>query len=246
MPAHRAILSLRLGRKLRVVHVEIGPRSIVLLWQKELSEYEPEHLADRERSETEKLRALIADWTRASGIAAEFDCFDGDEWRVTRHDRGKASMVVLAARHTQPVGHCETLRAVLLRTGHPVVMVQPECEGRLGRRLMVGSEDAPPLRRALALFLCTDVDGIAVVFAAGKRTLPLPEVKPSIRRFPHRPRAGRAVTRRKALAAGGPIPRCSGAARIALLRSRSPAWSPGCPPPRARRFRPARRCRPPP
>ena len=161
MPAHRAILSLRLGRKLRVVHVEIGLRSIVLLWQKELSEYEPEHLADRERSETEKLRALIADWTRASGIAAEFDCFDGDEWRVTRHDRGKASMVVLAAPHTQPVGHCETLRAVLLRTGHPVVMVQPECEGRLGRRLMVGSEDAPPLRRALAPFLCTDVDGIA-------------------------------------------------------------------------------------
>lgn len=147
-----AILSLRLGQKLRVVHVEIGPRSIVLPSQEELSEYEAEHLADRERSETEKLRALIAEWTRASGISAAFDCFDGDEWRVMRHYRGKASMVVLAAPHTQPVGHRETLRAALLRTGHPVVMVPPAWEGGLGRQLMVGWEDVPPLRRALDAF----------------------------------------------------------------------------------------------
>jgi nucleotide-binding universal stress UspA family protein len=147
-----AILSLRVGQKLRVVHVEIGPRSIVLPSQEELSEYEAEHLADRERSETEKLRTLIADWTRASGISAEFDCFDGDEWRVMRHYRGKASMVVLAAPHTQPIGHRETLRAALLRTGHPVVMVPPEWEGSVGQRLLVGWEDVPPLRRALGAF----------------------------------------------------------------------------------------------
>ena len=147
-----AIMSLRLGQRVRIAHVEIGPRSIVLPSQEELSEYEAEHLADRERSETEKLRTLIADWTRASGISAAFDCFDGDEWRVMRHYRGKASLVVLASPHTQPVGHRETLRAALLRTGHPVVMVPPAWEGSLGQRLLVGWEDVPPLHRALGAF----------------------------------------------------------------------------------------------
>jgi nucleotide-binding universal stress UspA family protein len=147
-----AATSERLGQKLRIAHIEIGPRSILLPSQEELSEYEAEHLADRERAETAKLRELIADWTRVTGISAEFDLFQGNEWRVMRHYRGLASMVVLAAPHTQPIGHRETLRAALLRTGHAVVMVPPSWEGSFGHRLLVGWEDVPPLRRAIAAF----------------------------------------------------------------------------------------------
>jgi nucleotide-binding universal stress UspA family protein len=147
-----SVISERLGQKLRLVHVEIGPRSILLPSQEELSEYEAEHLADRERAETAKLRDLVTEWSRATGTSAEFDVFEGDEWRVMRHYRGAASMVVLAAPHTQPIGHREALRAALLRTGHPVVMVPPSWDGGFGRRLMVGWKDVPPLRRAIAAF----------------------------------------------------------------------------------------------
>lgn len=145
-------MSERLGQKLRLAHVEIGPRSIVLPSQEQLSEYEVEHLAERERGDTDKLRDIVADWTRATGLSVEFDLYKGDEWRVMRHYRTSASMVVLAAPHTQPIGHRESLRAALLRTRHPVVMVPPTWEGGFGRRLMVGWRDIPPLRRALASF----------------------------------------------------------------------------------------------
>ena len=147
-----AVMSARLGQPLRLAHVEIGPRSIVLPSQEQLSEYEVEHLVDRERGETEKLRGIAADWTRASGISAQLDLYKGDEWRVMRHYRKTASLVVLAAPHTQPIGHREGLRAALLRTRHPVVMVPPAWEGDFGRRLVVGWRDIPPLRRALAAF----------------------------------------------------------------------------------------------
>lgn len=147
-----AIVSERLGQELRIAHIEIGPRSIVLPSQEELSEYEAEHLADREVAETEKLHDLVMGWSRTTGISAPFDCFEGDEWRAMRQYRGKASTVVLATPHTQPVGHREALRAALLRSGHPVVMVPPDWEGSLGQRLMVGWEDVQPLRRALAAF----------------------------------------------------------------------------------------------
>lgn len=147
-----AQMSERLGQKLRLVHVEIGPRSIVLPSQEQLSEYEVEHLAERERADTEKLRDIAAQWNRDTGVSAEFDLYKGDEWRVMRHYRHSASMVVLAAPHTQPIGHREALRAALLRTRHPVVMVPPAWEGGFGRRLMVGWRDIPPLKRALASF----------------------------------------------------------------------------------------------
>lgn len=147
-----SVMSERLGQKLRLAHVEIGPRSILLPSQEQLSEYEVEHLAEREKGETEKLRDIVADWTRSSGISVEFDLYKGDEWRVMRHYRKAASMVVLAAPHTQPIGHREGLRAALLRTRHPVVMVPPAWEGGFGRRLMVGWRDIPPLHRALAAF----------------------------------------------------------------------------------------------
>lgn len=147
-----AVMSERLGQKVRLAHVEIGPRSIVLTSQEQLSEYEVEQLADRERLETEKLRDIVSEWTRASGISVEFDLYKGDEWRVMRHYRKTASMVVLAAPHTQPSGHREGLRAALLRIRHPVVMVPPAWDGGFGGRLMVGWWDVPPLRRALAAF----------------------------------------------------------------------------------------------
>ena len=147
-----SVLGERLGQKLRLAHVEIGPRSILLPSQEQLSEYEVEHLADRERAETEKLRDIVTEWTRASGSSAEFDLYKGDEWRVMRHYRKTASMVVLAAPHTQPIGHREALRAALVRTRHPVVMVPPAWEGGFGQRLMVGWWDVPPLRRALVAF----------------------------------------------------------------------------------------------
>ncbi len=147
-----SVMSERLGQKLRLAHVEIGPRSILLPSQEQLSEYEVEQLADRERSETEKLHDIVSAWTRETGSSAEFDLYKGDEWRVMRHYRKTASMVVLTAPHSQPIGHREALRAALVRTRHPVVMVPPAWEGGFGRRLMVGWWDVPPLRRALAAF----------------------------------------------------------------------------------------------
>ena len=147
-----AVMSERLGLKLRLAHVEIGPRSILLPSQEQLSEFEVEHLAERERAETEKLHDIVAEWTHSSGISAEFDLYKGDEWRVMRHYRKTARMVVLASPHAQPIGHREALRAALLRTRHPVVMVPPAWDGGFGRRLMVGWRDMPPLRRALAAY----------------------------------------------------------------------------------------------
>ncbi len=145
-------MSERLGQKLHLAHVEIGPHSILLPSQEQLSEYEVEHLAERERGETEKLRDIVTEWARSSGISAEFDLYKGDEWRMMRHYRTSASVVVLASPHTQPIGHREGLRAALLRTRHPVVMVPPTWEGGFGRRLMVAWRDIPPLRRALDAF----------------------------------------------------------------------------------------------
>ncbi len=147
-----SVMSERLGQKLRLAHVEVGPRSIVFTPQEHLSEDEVEQLADRERLETEKLHGIVSEWTRASGMSAEFDLYKGDEWRVMRHYRKTASMVVLAAPYAQPPGHREALRAALVRTRHPVVMVPPAWEGGFGRRLMIGWWDVPPLRRALGAF----------------------------------------------------------------------------------------------
>lgn len=141
-----------LGQPLQLAHVQVGPGSIILPSQEQLSEYEAEHLADREQAETEAIRALVATWGRSTGTEVPLDVFRGDEWRVMRHYRGKVSLVILAAPHTQPVGHRETLRAALLRTGNPVVMVPPGWTGSFGRRLMIGWEDVPPLRRAIAAF----------------------------------------------------------------------------------------------
>ena len=146
------IASQTLGQVVRLAHVQVGPGSIILPSQEELSEYEAEHLADREQEETKQLVALTSEWAKAHGLAVQLEVFRGDEWRVMRHYRGKVSLVVLASPHTQPVGHRETLRAALLRTGHPVVMVPPEWEGGFGKRLMVGWEDVQPLRRAIAAF----------------------------------------------------------------------------------------------
>ena len=147
-----AAMSERLGQALRFAHVEVGPRSIVFTSDEQLAQPEVEQLADRERAETEKLRAIVADWTRSSGITAEFDLYKGDEWAVMRHYRDTASMVVVAAPYIQPPGHREALRAALVRTRHPVVMVPSGWEGGFGRRLMVGWWDVPPLRRALVAF----------------------------------------------------------------------------------------------
>jgi len=141
-----------LGQPIQLTHVQVGPGSIILPSQEQLSEYEAEHLADREQAETDAIRALHASWTQSTGAEAPLDVFRGDEWRVMRHYRGKVSLVVLASPHTQPVGHRETLRAALLRTGHPVVMAPPGWAGGFGRRLMIGWEDVPPLRRAITAF----------------------------------------------------------------------------------------------
>ena len=141
-----------LGKKIQVAHVQVGPGSIILPSQEQLSEYEAEHLADREEAETEAIRALVTQWSAETGVNAPLDVFQGDEWRVMRHYRGKVSLVVLASPHTQPVGHRETLRAALLRAGHPAVMIPPEWNAGVGRRLMIGWEDVPPLRRAIAAF----------------------------------------------------------------------------------------------
>lgn len=147
-----SVMGERLGQKLRLAHVEVGPRSIVFTSQEHLSEDDVEQLADRERLETEKLHDIVSEWTRATGTSAEFDLYKGDEWRVMRHYRKTASIVVLAAPYAQPPGHREALRAALVRIRHPVVMVPPAWEGGFGRRLMVGWWDVPPLRRALAAF----------------------------------------------------------------------------------------------
>lgn len=147
-----AKVSQTLGRPIQISHVEVGPGSIILPSQEELSEYEAEHLSDREQAETEAIRALVTTWNQSSGTPGTIDVFRGDEWRVMRHYRGKVSLVVLASPHTQPVGHRETLRAALLRTGHPAVMVPPGWSGDFGRRLLIGWEDVPPLRRAISAF----------------------------------------------------------------------------------------------
>ncbi|MDE2583349.1 MAG: universal stress protein [Rhodospirillales bacterium] len=160
-------VSATLGRPIQLAHVQVGPGSIILPSQETLSEYEAEHLADREQAETEAIRALVGSWTHSSGIETSLDVFRGDEWRVMRHYRGKVSLVVLASPHTQPIGHRETLRAALLRTGHPVVMVPPGWAGGFGGRLLVGWEDVPPLRRAITAFApflsaAAQVDVVAV------------------------------------------------------------------------------------
>ncbi|HET8996991.1 MAG TPA: universal stress protein [Acetobacteraceae bacterium] len=141
-----------LGRAIQLAHVQVGPGSIILPSQEQLSEYEAEHLAEREQAQTEAIRSLVATWSNSSGNQLPLDVFTGDEWRVMRHYRGRVAMVVLASPHTQPVGHRETLRAALLRSGHPVVMVPPGWTGGLGRRLLVGWEDVPPLRRSIEAF----------------------------------------------------------------------------------------------
>ncbi len=141
-----------LGRPIQVAHVEVGPGAIILPSQEQLSEYEAEHFAEREKSQSEAVRALVAKWNADTGQNLPLDVFTGDEWRVMRHYRGHVSMVVLASPHTQPVGHRETLRAALLRTRHPVVMVPPGWAGGFGRRLMVGWSDSPPVRRAITAF----------------------------------------------------------------------------------------------
>ncbi len=140
------------GRPIQLAHVEVGPGSIVLPSQEQLSEYEAEHFADREKAQTEAIRAMVASWNAEGAHKLPLDVFTGDEWRVMRHYRGRVSIVVLASPHTQPVGHRETLRAALLRAGHPVVMVPPGWSGGLGRRLMVGWSDSPPVRRAITAF----------------------------------------------------------------------------------------------
>ena len=141
-----------LARPLHLAHVQVGPHSIILPSQEQLSEYEAEHLADREQADTEAIRTLVRNWARENATDLPFDVFQGDEWRVMRQFRGKVSLVVLASPHTQPIGHRETLRAALLRTGRPVVMVPPGWSGGFGRRLLVGWEDVPPLRRAIDAF----------------------------------------------------------------------------------------------
>ncbi len=141
-----------LGRPVQLAHVEAGPGAIILPSQEQLSEFEAEHFAEREKTQTEAVRALVGGWNANAGQNLPLDVFTGDEWRVMRHYRGHVAMVVLASPHTQPVGHRDTLRAALLRTGHPVVVVPPGWENGFGRRLLVGWADSPPLRRAIAAF----------------------------------------------------------------------------------------------
>jgi nucleotide-binding universal stress UspA family protein len=141
-----------LGRPVQIAHVEVGPGAIILPSQEQLSEYEAEHFAEREKAETEAVRALVSAWNAKAGASLPLEIFKGDEWRVMRHYRGHAALVVLASPHTQPMGHRDTLRAALLRTRHPVVVVPPGWTQGFGRRLVVGWADAPPLHRAIAAF----------------------------------------------------------------------------------------------
>ena len=141
-----------LGRPVQVAHVEVGPGAIILPSQEQLTEYEAEHFAEREKAETESVRALVAAWNASHGTSLPLEAFKGDDWRVMRHYRGRLAVVVLASPHTQPMGHRDALRAALLRTGHPVVMVPPGWANGFGRRLLVGWADSPPLRRAIAAF----------------------------------------------------------------------------------------------
>lgn len=141
-----------LGRPVQIAHVEVGPGAIILPSQEQLTEYEAEHFAEREKAETEAVRALVGAWNASHGANLPLEVFKGDEWRAMRHYRGQLAMVVLASPHTQPMGHRDTLRAALLRTGHPVVMVPPGWADGFGRRLLVGWADSPPLRRAIAAF----------------------------------------------------------------------------------------------
>lgn len=141
-----------LNLPLRLAHVQIGPGSIVLPSQEQLSEYEAEHLGEFEQKQTQSLREIVKEWAHACGVDAPFDLFEGDEWHVMRRYRGKARLVVLASPHTQPLGHRDVLRAALLRSGHPVVMIPPEWSGAFGQRLLLGWEDVAPLRRAIVAF----------------------------------------------------------------------------------------------
>lgn len=147
-----AIMSRSLDQPLRLLHVQVGPGSLVLPTQEHLSEYEVEHLEEREQKETDMLADLVADWSRDAGLAAPLEVVSGDEWRALRPHRIRASLVILASPHTQPVGHRETLRAALLRAGHPVVMIPPGWHGSFGRRLLVGWQNVAPLKRAIASF----------------------------------------------------------------------------------------------
>lgn len=141
-----------LEQPLHVCHVEVGPGAIILPSQETLSEYEVEHMAERERAETEALRKLTADWALDFGATTRLQVARGDEWRELRHHRSKASLVILASPHTQPLGHRDALRAALLRTRHPVIMIPPGWKGDFARRLLVGWEDVPPLHRAVEAF----------------------------------------------------------------------------------------------
>jgi nucleotide-binding universal stress UspA family protein len=147
-----AAVAERLGLPLRLAHVQIGAGSIVLPSQEQLSEYEAEHLGEFEQKQTQSLREIVKEWAHARGIDAPFDLFEGDEWHVMRRYRSKARLVVLASPHTQPLGHRDVLRAALLRSGHPVVMIPPQWTGAFGARLLVGWEDVAPLRRSLTAF----------------------------------------------------------------------------------------------
>ena len=149
-------IATRVGQVLRlpvqIAHVEVGPGAIILPSQEQLSEYEAEHFVEREKSETEAVRTLVRTWNANHAANLPVELFKGDEWRVMRHYRGRAAVVVLAAPHTQPVGHRDTLRAALLRARHPVVVVPSAWTDGFGRRLLVGWADSPPLRRAIAAF----------------------------------------------------------------------------------------------
>jgi len=147
-----ASMSRSLEQPLRLLHVQVGPGSLILPTQEHLSEYEVEHLDEREQAETDALTDLVADWSQHSGLSAPLEVVKGDEWRALRPHRTRASLVILASPHTQPMGHRETLRAALLRAGHPVVMIPPGWHGSFGHRLLVGWEDVPPLRRAITAF----------------------------------------------------------------------------------------------
>lgn len=147
-----ATMSRSLGLPLRLLHVQVGPGSLILPTQEHLSEYEVEHLDEREQKETDALADLVADWSRHSGLPAPLEVVTGDEWRALRPHRTRASFVILASPHTQPIGHRETIRAALLRAGHPVVMIPPGWHNSFGRRLLVGWQDVPPLRRAVTAF----------------------------------------------------------------------------------------------
>jgi nucleotide-binding universal stress UspA family protein len=141
-----------LQQPIRILHVQVGPGAIILPSQETLSEYEVEHMGEREHAETEALRKLTIDWAQAHGSTTRLEVAYGDDWRELRHHRNTASLVVLPSPYTQPLGHRDALRAALIRTRHPVIMIPPGWKGDFARRLLVGWEDVPPLRRAIGAF----------------------------------------------------------------------------------------------